>query len=108
MQVFRKLRAQRVFERRNMPFLQTITDFDLVVEIGYHAARGRRLTLKQLCRTGIGAVATLERRLSRLKRLGAVRHRRSDADARHRELDLSDKLRRAFTRYDTLPLWKAR
>ena len=108
MRVFARLRAQRAFEKRHLPFLQTIVDFDLVVEIGYHAARGKPLALKQLYHLGIGAVATIERRLARLKRLGVVEHRRSIEDARHRELTLSEKLRRAFAQYDALLHWNGR
>jgi DNA-binding HxlR family transcriptional regulator len=50
----------------------------------------------------IGSVATLERRLARLKRLGIVVQARSDVDKRNVELKLSPRVNRIFQRYSAL------
>ena len=96
MKVFEKLRSLRVFEREQFDFLETIEDFDLVKEIGYHQEAGMPLTLKLLFLQNIGSVATVQRRLRRLKRLGAVQQRRSDGDRRNVELTISPDI---WTRY---------
>lgn len=106
MEVFAKLRALRDFERRHLPFLQTVQDLDLVVEIGLYELHGRSLTLKQLYLAGIGGVATIERRLARLKRHGVVIYRTSKEDRRHRELTLSRMVRKAFALYGARLDWK--
>ena len=47
------------------------------------------MTLKLLFTKGIASVATVQRRLNRLKRLGAVEQSRSDSDKRVVHLTLS-------------------
>lgn len=74
-----------------MPFLQSIVDLDLIREIGYHQEIGRRLSLKILFQHGIASVATVQRRLSRLKRLGVVHQLPADHDRRVIHLMLSPK-----------------
>lgn len=106
MRVFERLRALRDFERQHLPFLQTVQDFDLVVEIGLHEIRGRPLSLKHLYLAGIGGVATLQRRLARLKRLGMVKHQRVMGDRRHHELTLSGELGKVFALYNAHLNWK--
>ena len=97
--IFRALRAIRAFEKRELPFLETLEDRDLVVEIGYHQAAGVPVTLKQLFLLDIGSVATVQRRLRRLRRLGMVQQRRSAKDARALELSLSPKLAKLCEQY---------
>ena len=87
--VFSTLRARRVYEREHLPFLLTLEDFDVIHEIGYHQESGRPLTLKLLFLQNIGSIATIQRRVRRLKHLGVVQQRRSDGDKRNVELTIS-------------------
>ena len=102
MRVFERLRALRIFEKRHLGFLKTIEDHNLVTEIGYHQAEGKPLTLKQLFLLDVGSVATVQRRLRRLKQLGIVHQRRSPLDGRAVELSLTPKCIRLFAKYETL------
>ncbi len=90
--IFEKLRSLRAFEREQLEFLETLEDFDLVKEIGYHQEAGLPLTLKLLFLQNIGSVATIQRRLRRLKRLGVVQQRRSDDDKRNIELTVNPEI----------------
>lgn len=90
--VFRVLHELRAFERRHFRFLETLEDHDLVREIGWHQAEGKPLTMKQLFLLDVGSVATVQRRLRRLRRLGLVLQRRCEHDRRSVELTLSPKL----------------
>ena len=99
MRVFERLRALTAFEKQHLPELRTLEDHHLIHEIGYHQAKGRPLTLKQLFLLDAGSIATVQRRLRRLKQLGVIAQRRSPTDRRAVELTLSPKFQRAFTRY---------
>lgn len=104
MQIFEYLNQLRAFERRHFPFVRTIEDLDIINLIGLHQERGVVLTLKQILSHNIGSVATLERRLARLKRLGIVIQTRSHIDKRNVELKLSPKVNRQYQRYAALVL----
>jgi DNA-binding MarR family transcriptional regulator len=99
MGVFETLRALRGFERRYLPFVKTLEDFDLLLEIGYHQEQGRSVTLKELLLAGIGSIATVQRRLSTLRQIGVVQMTRSKEDARTVELLLSPKVSKAYEQY---------
>lgn len=102
MGVFVRLRAGRLLQRRLLPLLETIEDFDLVMEIGYHQEIKAPLTPKALALLGIGASATLERRLRRLRQLGLVVERRSATDRRTVQLFLSPKVSKVYAQYAAL------
>lgn len=102
MQIFEYLHQLRTFERRHFPFVRTLEDLDMLSLIGLHQERGVSLTLKQMLSFDIGSVATLERRLARLKQLGVVVQSRSDIDKRNVELKLSPKINRLFQKYSAL------
>jgi DNA-binding MarR family transcriptional regulator len=102
MRLFEKLRALRAFEKQHLDFFSTVEDHHLIGEIGYHQAKGKPLTLKQLFLLDVGSVATVQRRLRRLKELGLVQHRRAANDRRAVELTLSPKCVRIFAKYDAL------
>jgi len=102
MQIFEYLNQLRAFERRHFPFVDTIEDLDIINLVGLHQERGVALTLKQILSFNIGSVATLERRLARLKRLGVIVQTRSHTDKRNVELKLSPKVNRLFQRYSAL------
>jgi DNA-binding MarR family transcriptional regulator len=99
---FEKLRALRAFEKQYLDFFSTVEDHHLIGEIGYHQAKGKPLTLKQLFLLDVGSVATVQRRLRRLKELGLVQHRRAASDRRAVELTLSPKCIRIFAKYDAV------
>ena len=102
MNTFGKLHELRTFQRRQLPLLHSIEDFDVVVEIGYHEELGRPLTLKRLFLQNIGSIATVQRRLSRLKRLGVVLQTRSPQERRNLDLSVRPEVRRLYRRLDRL------
>jgi DNA-binding MarR family transcriptional regulator len=98
MTTFGKLHELRTFQRRQLPLLHSIEDFDVVLEIGYHQDLGHPLTLKRLFLQNVGSIATVQRRLGRLKRLGIVQQKRSSQDKRNLELSVSPEIRRLYSR----------
>jgi DNA-binding MarR family transcriptional regulator len=102
MRLFEKLRALRAFEKQYLDFFSTVEDHHLVGEIGYYQSKGKPLTLKQLFLLDVGSIATVQRRLRRLKELGLVQQRRSTSDRRTVELSLSPKCIRIFAKYGAL------
>lgn len=102
LRAFENLRALRAFEKQRLDFFSSAEDHHLIGEIGYHQAKGKPLTLKQLFLLDVGSIATVQRRLRRLKELGLVKHRRAASDRRAVELTLSSKCIRIFAKYDTL------
>jgi len=102
MRLFQKLRALRAFEKQHLDFFSSVEDHHLIGEIGYHQTKGKPITLKQLFLLDVGSIATVQRRLRRLKNLGLVQHRRAGNDRRTVELTLSPKFLRIFAKYDAL------
>lgn len=102
MNQFEKLRTLRAFRSHHAEFFGTLEEHHLIVEIGYHQAKGKPLTLKQLFLLDIGSVSTVQRSLRRLKERGLVRHRRAASDRRAVELTLSPKCVRIFAKYDSV------
>jgi hypothetical protein len=99
---FKALRELHEFRRRELPFLKTIEDAEIVREIGLHQAAGQPLTLKTLFLQGISSAATVQRRLSRLKRLGTVQQKRADHDKRNMLLMLSPRVLALYRRMGNL------
>jgi hypothetical protein len=102
MVVFAQLRSLAEFRRRHLAFLETIEDQDLVREIGHYQVLGAPVTLKQLLMLGLGSVATVQRRLQRLKHIGVVHQNQSADDRRVVELTLSPACMKAFGKYEML------
>jgi len=96
------LRALRAHERRHLPFLRTCADHDLVHEIGYRELSGRPATQKQLFLLDVGSVATVQRRLRRLRNLGVIQQQRREDDRRLMEFALTPRTLAAFERYGEL------
>jgi len=82
MKLFTGLKEIREFERQQLPFLKSIVEFDIVIEIGYAEEQGQPLTLKQLFLLQIRARTTVRRKLARLIDQGIVVRRKHAKDLR--------------------------
>ena len=89
MKLFTGLKKIREFERLQLPFLNSIVDFDLVIEIGYAEEQGQSLTLKQLFLLNISSRTTVRRKLARLIEQGIVNRRKHANDNRASLLTIS-------------------
>ena len=97
--LFARLRAIRRFRQRHLGFLETIADYDIVLEIGYFQESGRPLSMKQLHLLGICSVPTLQRRLRKLRQAGAIVQKKLAHDARAVQLTLSPRVLKIYQRY---------
>jgi DNA-binding MarR family transcriptional regulator len=82
MKFFAGLRKIREFERLQLPFLRSIFDFDIIVEIGYEEERGKPITLKRLYLLNICSRGTMRRKLAVLIGRGIVIKRPHPKDRR--------------------------
>lgn len=94
--IFGRLTQLAEYRRRHLPFIRTLEDLELVREIGLHQSNGEPTTLKMLFLKGIGSVATVQRRVSRLKRLGVIQQSRVEHDKRLVRLVLSPPVWRSY------------
>jgi len=101
-QTFGHLSKIRAFERTHLTFLVTLEDFDIVRVIGLHQERDEILLLKQLYLEGIGSIATVTRRLSRLRLAGHVIAEPHGDDRRAVALVLSNQVTGIYQRYGKL------
>ena len=99
MKLFAALRRIREFERAQLPFLGSIVDFDIVIEIGYAEEEQHPLTLKQLLLLNLSSRTTVRRRLARLIEQGIVRRRRNANDQRSSLLTISSSNLKLLERY---------
>lgn len=82
MKLFTGLKKIREFERRQLPFLRSVIDWDIVIEIGYAEEQGQPLTLKQLLLLNICSRTTVHRKLAMLIGQGIVIRRKHVDDHR--------------------------
>ncbi len=82
MKILTGLKKIRDFERRQLPFLKTVVDFDIVIEIGYAEEQGQSLTLKQLFLMNLSSRTTVRRKLAALIERGIVMRRKQANDHR--------------------------
>ena len=82
MKLFTGLKKIREFERLQLPFLKSVIDFDIVIEIGYGEEQGQPLTLKQLFLLNISSRTTVRRKLASLIEQGIVIRRKHVNDHR--------------------------
>jgi DNA-binding MarR family transcriptional regulator len=99
MKLFTGLKKLREFERRQLPFLRSIFDFDIVIEIGYAEEQGQALTLKQLFLLNIRAKSTVRRKLARLIEQGIVIRRKHVNDHRSSLLIISPSSVKLLSKY---------
>jgi hypothetical protein len=82
MKLFTGLKKIREYERQQLPFLKSVVDFDIVIEIGYAQEQGQPLTLKQLFLLNIRSRTTVRRKLAKLIELGIIIRRKHANDQR--------------------------
>jgi len=89
MKLFTGLKQIREFERRQLPFLKSVVDFDIVIEIGYAEEQEQPLTLKLLFLLNLSSRTTVRRKLARLIEQGIVTRRKHANDHRASVLTIS-------------------
>jgi len=99
MKLFARLREIREFERKHMPFLKSIVDFDIMIEIGHAEEEGHPLTLKQLLLLNLSSRTTVRRRLARLIAQGIVKRRKNSDDHRSSLLHVAPSSIKLFDKY---------
>jgi DNA-binding MarR family transcriptional regulator len=99
MKIFTGLKKIREFERRRLPFLKTVVDFDIVIEIGYAEEQGQPLTLKQLFLLNLSSRTTVRRKLARLIERGIVIRRKHANDHRSSLLTISPAIVKVLGKY---------
>src|SRR5262249_45937121 len=99
---FESIRRRRAFERRCLPFLKTVIDFDITCEVGYNQLLGRPLIVKQLLLLKLGPPVSVLRRLDRLCQARIISRTRSPSDGRVHELRLSTEVLRLYWHTQTL------
>ncbi len=99
MGLFAGLRRMREMEKQHLPFLNSIIDFDIVVEIGYAEELGKPLTLKQLSLCSIGSLSTIRRKLSLLVEQDIIFRRRHLTDNRTTHLLVAPTALKMLTKY---------
>ena len=97
--LFASLRKIRQFERQHLPFVRTLVDFDIIIEIGYAQERNKPLTPKTLFLLQLGSVTTARRRLAKLTQEGIVRREPDPGDRRSGILTLSSASLKLMGRY---------
>lgn len=93
---FESIRQRRAFERRCLPFLKTVIDFDITCEVGYNQLLGRPLIVKQLLLLKLGPPVSVLRRLDRLCQARVISRTRSPSDGRVHELRLTTEVLRLY------------
>jgi DNA-binding MarR family transcriptional regulator len=99
MKLFAALKKIREFERSQLPFLRSIIDFDIVIELGYAEEQHQPLTLKQVFLLNLSSRTTVRRRLARLIEQGIVRRRKNANDQRSSLLTISSSHLKTFGVY---------
>ena len=99
MKLFTGLKKIREFERQQLPFLKSVVDFDIVIEIGYAEEQGQPLTLKQLFLLNIRSRTTVRRKLARLIEQAVVIRRKHVNDHRSSLLIISPSSVKLLSKY---------
>ena len=99
MKLFTGLKKIRDFERRQLPFLKTVVDFDIVIEIGFAEEQEQPLTLKQLFLLSLSSRTTVRRKLARLIEREIVIRRKHANDHRASLLTISPSIVKVLGKY---------
>jgi DNA-binding MarR family transcriptional regulator len=89
LKLFAALKKLREFERLQLPFIKSLIDFDIIIEIGHAQEQKTAFTPKQLFLAKIGSVTTVRRRLATLTEQGIVSRRINTNDHRSELLTIS-------------------
>jgi DNA-binding MarR family transcriptional regulator len=93
------LKQIREFERRQLPFLRSVADFDIVIEIGFAEEQEVPMTLKQLFLLNLSSRTTVRRKLARLIEQGIVARRKHANDQRASLLTISASTVKVLAKY---------
>jgi DNA-binding MarR family transcriptional regulator len=99
MKLFTGLKKIREFEKLRLPFLKSVADFDIVVEIGYAEEQGQSLTVKQLFLMNICSRTTVRRKLATLIERGIIIRRKRANDHRASHLTIAASSVRLLGKY---------
>jgi DNA-binding MarR family transcriptional regulator len=102
MKLFAGLKKIREFERLQLPFLKSVIDFDVVIEIGYEEEQGRPLTLKGLQLLELCSRGTMRRKLATLISQGVVVRQTDPSDKRASRLAVSPATTKLLNKYGGL------
>jgi len=102
MKLFAALKQIRDFERGQLPFLKSMVDFDLIIEVGYAEEQEKPLTLKQVLLLNLSSRTTVRRRLARLIEQGVVRRRKNADDKRSSHLTIAPSSLKTLGKYGVL------
>jgi DNA-binding MarR family transcriptional regulator len=103
-QLFAALKRKREFERSQMPFIRSLIDFDILIEVGYAQEQQSTITLKQLILIKLGSDATVRRRLARLVESGLVCRSENARDRRSEFLTLTSASIKLLEKYGRMLL----
>jgi DNA-binding MarR family transcriptional regulator len=99
MKLFTGLKKIREYERQQLPFLKSVVDFDIVIEIGYAEEQGQPLTLKQLFLLNVRSRTAVRRKLARLIDQGIIIRRKHANDQRATLLIISPASIKVLSKY---------
>jgi DNA-binding MarR family transcriptional regulator len=99
MKLFTGLKKIREFERLQLPFLKSVIDLDILIEIGYADEQGQPLTLKQLFLLNVSSRTTVRRKLDKLIEQGIVVRRKHAKDRRASLLFISSSTVKLLAKY---------
>ena len=102
MKLFSALKEIREFQRQQLPFLKSVIDFDILIEIGYAEEQKQPLTLKQLFLANLGSLSSVRRRLKKLEEQGMVRRRANAGDRRSAFLVMTSSSLKMLGKYGKL------
>lgn len=99
MKLFAALKKIRQFEKLRLPFVKSLLDFDIIIEIGYAEEQEQPLTPKQLFLMELGSLTTVRRRLSKLVEEGVITRRTNLKDRRSASLAISAPSLKLLSKY---------
>lgn len=102
MKIFGSLRKMREFEKAQLPFIGSLADFDIVIEIGEAQEKRRPFSPKQLFLLNVGALSTVRRRLRTLTAKGIIVRKTNPKDRRSELLTVAPAVIRQLERYASL------
>ena len=88
-----------IFQRKHLPMFQTLVDYSIAIEVGFHQKNGNPLTLKQLFLLNLAPLSTVQRRLNRLIDLEIIDKDANPIDGRMIELKISPGADRLLAKY---------